>query len=824
MSSSSTQYEAFDVSFVQPGPLGLNIIAGPKSARGTSCTVNKITLASAAGLGIQAGDEFQSVAGKSVVGKGMHELRTILSETRERPLVVGFQRAKRTGKGTAGTAAAGARAGATKRASSRSAPVAEKASRTAGHKSPGAVSRSSATNARGGGGRTTRSRARVTGETTIEPSVYSRSSPRKRRGTARTQKRDKSPNRKKATAASSRPTSTADGDSDGVNDSLFSQKQSLIDKARAAAGYVLPGHARPQMKTLPPSAVGTTATRAASCELTSVNRARARNGQFASSFTSTAASAPAAMSISATEKTKEDARAAAGYKLPRNANLSLRGANSSTTPDAVDTGATAAASDAGASTATSQQEEDATKFCPLLAAMGVPLTLESRDTDCRSRIMAELVTFNAKHSLKNEFENLNGKQMRMIKLPSQQKKPRIYHQRDDNEDDDNNTACEKFYETARRVGFVEDMLDGISSAFHCSEDEAAEYVMYYFAKKKPLASLKFTDLATTNLKSAKRKDRKKAETSDYQDFDGTGNMDWNCRYSDLVQYKQEHGDCLVNTKDSHLGRWVSSQRTLYKKKNPCLTPKRIELLESIGFVWSIRPPKYGDTGDVRFNRAMAARLHYSDLSVRETLLLGGYIEAELDEIPNPKHTWRSTYAALKDKMYALEKKWEETRDNPRKLQIIKFWNMLKGIETGSSVGVFGDRTSLIPPFLQAAALRKREGICRDGPKRKRKAPSVLESAAAPANATVAAPILVPMPQPLFMMPAAASATVVPQELPPSLPPRIPTTTPIQPLNADLGEDGTDRDHRNADDDDDDHDHFWTKRSRTEHGTEQYGYL
>mmetsp|Transcript_37664 Transcript_37664/g.82507 ORF Transcript_37664/g.82507 Transcript_37664/m.82507 type:complete len:817 (+) Transcript_37664:180-2630(+) len=816
MSSSSTQYEAFDVSFVQPGPLGLNIIAGPKSARGTSCTVNKVTLPSAACLGIQAGDEFQSVAGESVVGKDMHELCAILSETRQRPLVIGFRRVKRNGEGTAGSAAA---AGATKHASSSRVPGATKASSpTAGHKSPVAVSRSRATNERGGGGRTTRSRARVTGETIIEPSVYSRSSPNKRRGTARTQKRDKSP-RKKAAAASSR-SSTADGVGDGANDdSSFSQKQSLIDKARAAAGYVLPGQARPQMKTLPPSALGTTASRAASNEPTSVNRARASNAQFASSFTSTAASAPAAMSMLASEKTKEDARAAAGYKLPRNANVSLRDANT-TTPDAFDTGAAAAANDASASTATatSQQEEGATKFCPLLAAMGVPLTLEACDTDCRSRIMAELVTFNAKHSLKNEFQGLNGRQTRMIKLPSQPQKPHIYHQGDDDEDDDNNAACEKFYETANRVGFVEDMLDGLSSVYHCSEDQAAEYVMYYFAKKMPRASLKFKDLATTKLKSAKRKERKKAETSDYQDFDGTGSMDWNRRYSEMLEYKQEHGDCLVSTKDSHLGRWVSYQRTLYRKKDQCLTPKRIELLESIGFVWSIRPPKYGDTGDARFNRAMAARLHYSDLSVRETLLLGGYTEAELDEIPNPKHTWRSTYVNLKDKMYKFEKKWEETRNNSRKLQINKFWNMLKGIEPGSSVGVFGDRTSLIPAFLQAAALRKSQGICRDGPKRKRKAPSVLESAAAPANAAVGAPILVPMPQPLFMMPAVASAAVLPRELPPSLPPRVPTTAPIQPLNADLGEDVADNE------DDDDHDHFWTKRSRTEHGTEQYAYL
>ena len=67
---------------------------------------------------------------------------------------------------------------------------------------------------------------------------------------------------------------------------------------------------------------------------------------------------------------------------------------------------------------------------------------------------------------------------------------------------------------------------------------------------------------------------------------------WNDKFDRLVQYKQEHGDCLVpqNYKEykedtllPSLGTWVSHQRKLYA--NNKLRPDRMSKLESIGFVW-----------------------------------------------------------------------------------------------------------------------------------------------------------------------------------------------------------------------------------------------
>ena len=61
----------------------------------------------------------------------------------------------------------------------------------------------------------------------------------------------------------------------------------------------------------------------------------------------------------------------------------------------------------------------------------------------------------------------------------------------------------------------------------------------------------------------------------------------------LEEYKTEHGDCNVPTKYKHntaLGRWVSTQRSEFKKfqrgnKKAAIDSERICRLESIGFIW-----------------------------------------------------------------------------------------------------------------------------------------------------------------------------------------------------------------------------------------------
>lgn len=79
--------------------------------------------------------------------------------------------------------------------------------------------------------------------------------------------------------------------------------------------------------------------------------------------------------------------------------------------------------------------------------------------------------------------------------------------------------------------------------------------------------------------------------------------DWNKHYEELRAFRREHGHCNVParySKNRRLGIWVSAQRQQYKirqaaAKDPSkplrtspLTEERIELLNQIGFTWTIR--------------------------------------------------------------------------------------------------------------------------------------------------------------------------------------------------------------------------------------------
>ena len=64
------------------------------------------------------------------------------------------------------------------------------------------------------------------------------------------------------------------------------------------------------------------------------------------------------------------------------------------------------------------------------------------------------------------------------------------------------------------------------------------------------------------------------------------NQMWMVMFEKLVQYKKQHKNTTVPLcygKDPKLGRWVDTQRQAYK--NDELLPKRLTLLNSIGFVW-----------------------------------------------------------------------------------------------------------------------------------------------------------------------------------------------------------------------------------------------
>jgi hypothetical protein len=66
---------------------------------------------------------------------------------------------------------------------------------------------------------------------------------------------------------------------------------------------------------------------------------------------------------------------------------------------------------------------------------------------------------------------------------------------------------------------------------------------------------------------------------------------WEEMYSQLEEYREEHGDCLVKEEGSKLGRWVNTQRT--RKKHSDLNPRQMRDLERLGFHWVVRPYSIG---------------------------------------------------------------------------------------------------------------------------------------------------------------------------------------------------------------------------------------
>ncbi|KAL7472637.1 hypothetical protein ACHAXS_012999 [Conticribra weissflogii] len=70
---------------------------------------------------------------------------------------------------------------------------------------------------------------------------------------------------------------------------------------------------------------------------------------------------------------------------------------------------------------------------------------------------------------------------------------------------------------------------------------------------------------------------------------------WNERYLELKAYKENFGDCLVPERyenNHRLGTWVRTQRKHYKLmkdgKRSSMKSERIERLNSLGFVWTVR--------------------------------------------------------------------------------------------------------------------------------------------------------------------------------------------------------------------------------------------
>lgn len=77
-----------------------------------------------------------------------------------------------------------------------------------------------------------------------------------------------------------------------------------------------------------------------------------------------------------------------------------------------------------------------------------------------------------------------------------------------------------------------------------------------------------------------------------------GNVSWDLKYNELKQYMERHGNCNVPTKynaNPALGRWVSTQRSEYKKyqqgRSKHMDEEKVRKLELIHFRWEMLQQK-----------------------------------------------------------------------------------------------------------------------------------------------------------------------------------------------------------------------------------------
>ena len=144
---------------------------------------------------------------------------------------------------------------------------------------------------------------------------------------------------------------------------------------------------------------------------------------------------------------------------------------------------------------------------------------------------------------------------------------------------------------------------------------------------------------------------------------------WESMFSMLIEYKEEHGDCLVARNDEKykkLGSWVKAQRQQYrplqKGKQSQITEERIAKLKEIGFVWNANEAAW----KAMFSALIDYKAKHGDCLVpnryKENMKLGQWVADQ-----------RQQYRRLKER-----KKSEMTEERIAKLEEIEFrWSVKK---------------------------------------------------------------------------------------------------------------------------------------------------
>jgi hypothetical protein len=116
------------------------------------------------------------------------------------------------------------------------------------------------------------------------------------------------------------------------------------------------------------------------------------------------------------------------------------------------------------------------------------------------------------------------------------------------------------------------------------------------------------------------------------DWGSDRNLEWAKRFEELKAYKEQFGDCNVPKmweENPKLGRWVSTQRLLFKSGK--LEPERQRRLDEIEFHWS-SDSKLDSDWAKRFEELKAYKERFGDCRVpvkgQENPQLGGWVAAQ----------------------------------------------------------------------------------------------------------------------------------------------------------------------------------------------------
>ena len=200
----------------------------------------------------------------------------------------------------------------------------------------------------------------------------------------------------------------------------------------------------------------------------------------------------------------------------------------------------------------------------------------------------------------------------------------------------------------------------------------------------------------------------KAEQADAKKAARQGNKQknrtWEERFSDLVQFKGQHGHCDVPISEkSGLGTWVRSQRSAYSHKEvgktSPLTPEREEKLTSLGFRWRMnRRGAKAVPWQERFDALVAFKIKY------------GHLDVDISKEGEHRDLKKWTYA---QRFHYRKKRSGEKHSLPleaeEKLRAIGFDFKKNGFGSSQTVG---KRTTWDERYADLVEYKKRYGNCK----------------------------------------------------------------------------------------------------------------